>query len=115
MIAFWPFFFCFSRRALLSRTPSTSGGSSGSINQVLEALRLHPQLTSKIQATIHRTDTTDAQKVHMTYIHTLSQSQSRPDLATRQLGPRLFIEKFVVRYVLYLVHASELILQSRLV
>lgn len=55
--------FGFARRALLSRTPSTAGGSSGSTNQVLEALRLHPQLTSKIQATIHRTDTTDAQKV----------------------------------------------------
>lgn len=52
-----------AHRALLSRAPSLAGGSSGSTNQVLEALRLHPQLTSKIQATIHRTDTTDAQKV----------------------------------------------------
>lgn len=41
------------------------GAAGGSTNQVLEALRLHPQLTAKIQATIHRTDTTDAQKVRL--------------------------------------------------
>ncbi|CAM9917055.1 unnamed protein product, partial [Ectocarpus fasciculatus] len=50
-------------RALLSRAPNMPGAAGGSTNQVLEALRLHPQLTAKIQATIHRTDTTDAQKV----------------------------------------------------
>lgn len=52
-------------RALLTRTPSRggAGGGAGSTHQVLEALRLHPQLTAKIQATIHRTDTTDSQKV----------------------------------------------------
>ncbi|CAM9705338.1 unnamed protein product [Pylaiella littoralis] len=53
-------------RELLSRAPKlagAAGGSAGSTHQVLEALRLHPQLTAKIQATIHRTDTTDAQKV----------------------------------------------------
>lgn len=53
----------FARRALLDRTPSLAGESPRSTIQMLEALTVHPQLASRIQATIHRADTTDAQKV----------------------------------------------------
>lgn len=52
-------------RALLSRAPTRAGAGGGAAlpHQVLEVLRLHPQLSAKIQATIQRADTTDDQKV----------------------------------------------------
>lgn len=38
--------------------------NTGGAHHLLEALRLHPQLAGKIQQTLQRADTTEAQKVH---------------------------------------------------